>query len=152
MADKQKKQFKSGFDKVRGIYWTSSPPPSQETQKREIAVKNMIKADEKYIEAVNFTYLPQKPSPLTGTCIAYNKDLKEITVDLDIYKTGPGVNTSQPREVQAKWGRPTLTETEVNGKRVKLWVQRETNPETKQEEVKGLALSAIAPEGSGLFW
>lgn len=117
-----------------------------------IPIESPMVRENGYIDAVYFNYLRQKPNVLTGTCIEYNRDLKEIKVDLDIAKTSSSVNTAVPVEINAQWGRPQLAENEVLGKRVKIWVQRETNKETKIEEVKELSLMAIAPPNAGLFW
>lgn len=148
----EKKKFKHGFDKVRGIWWTSSEAPDALSEVQVAAIKAIIGAEKVYVDAVYFNYMPKKPESLTGTCIAYNKDLKEITVDMDILKTDSNVNTNQPVEIQAKWGRPNLTESEVVNKRVKIWIQKEINKETRLVEIKERSLSAIAPPGAGLGW
>lgn len=156
---KEKKNFKSGFDRVRGVYWTSSdaedineldPKKDVESVKKRIEDK-ILKKEGEYIEAVFDTYLPRKPAPLTGYCIDYFELDKKIKVALDIYIFTGLEDLSRNPEIIADWGRPKLSRADIIRRHVKLYVQKEKNRDTGVEEVRGVAIAAIAPPNQVLW-
>jgi hypothetical protein len=139
MAEKQEPLYIANYDKVRGIYSTSSKPGTNASQFLDVGklpgspklVRDTAATDKEFTDVVTRNYLPRKTHPITGWCVEYinenNGRIQQIDVELEIYvdgtARGQAPNASEaPILRNVLWGRPKLSRTEIMGKYVELWM------------------------------
>ena len=127
------------------------------TIERSDPKKSGPSGDELYIDALFKEYKPTTNTIHYGICTAVDTVSKMIVVEEDVEITHPSDSQRNPPRIVAKWGRPTLTESEIVNKRVKLSYTTQirrapVNSNERDEEYIEILLHQIKPDNAPAMW